>query len=266
MSIHSAKFKDQRGFTIIELMIATTVLSVILLLVTTMIISIGSLFYKGINQSRVQDGARNLTDEISQRLQLSGTVPQAGQSSSNAAVNVYCIGGTRYTYIANVQIGHQQNNTGPVYNHILWRDEPSAGCTQVMGKFVSADLTLSDPSNGQVSGAGLQDSAELAPANSRLTSFCIGTLNPANGNCQFSSASPYTINVGIAYGDDDLLCDNDSTFPSECSFQGVSPHMTQIFSNAANVIPPAQIICKTTAGDQFCSTAYLTTTVANRLN
>ena len=54
----------QAGFTIVELMIATAILSTILLLVTTMMINIGNLYYKGVNQARVQDGVRTLADDV----------------------------------------------------------------------------------------------------------------------------------------------------------------------------------------------------------
>src|SRR5665213_2550121 len=73
---YNPKNLNRKAFTIIELMIATSVLSIILLLVTTMMISIGNLYYKGINQARVQDDVRTISDDLSSHLQLSDQAPQ----------------------------------------------------------------------------------------------------------------------------------------------------------------------------------------------
>jgi prepilin-type N-terminal cleavage/methylation domain-containing protein len=212
------KNKDQHGFTIIELMIATSVLSVILLLVTVMMISIGSLFYKEINQSRVQDSVRSITDEVSHHLQLSGTTPLSGSYSGfGTPIGIYCIGDTRYSFIKNVQINSMVG--GVFIYHVLWRDVPSGGCDPTQP---SANLTIQDPSSGHESAT--DTNAELIPPNSRLTEFSI------------TKPSPYNISVGIAYGANSLL-------------------------NLAGI----NTTCKSTTGDQFCATASLTTTVANRL-
>lgn len=56
--------KNTAGFTIVELMIATVVFSVILILITTGIIQIGKAYYKGIIGSRTQETARKITDEV----------------------------------------------------------------------------------------------------------------------------------------------------------------------------------------------------------
>jgi prepilin-type N-terminal cleavage/methylation domain-containing protein len=182
MSRRLSRSSNQRGFTIIELMIATTVLSVILLLVTTMMISIGNLFYKGVNQSRIQDNVSNIADEISQRLELSGTIPNLGTDATNPAIKVYCLGDRRYSFIRNVQIGTVSG--GKTYNQILWRDVPSS-CSVNQG----ADLTDPNLSADDSANQGI----ELIAPNSRLTSFSISTI------------SPYTITVSVAYGETSLL-------------------------------------------------------------
>jgi prepilin-type N-terminal cleavage/methylation domain-containing protein len=241
------KLTAQNGFTIIELMIATTILSVILLLVTAIMINIGSLYNKAINQIKVQDNVRNIADEVSQHLQLSATVPQQGIDTSNPDINVYCIGDIRYSYVKNTRIGDILG--GRTYSHVLWRDTPSGGCNKTQG----ADLT--DPT--------LSMGSELIAPYSRLTAFCIGSPD-ATGNCVFATSSPYPLSVGVAYGDNSLLCDNGfSGPPDDCSAPDVTAHMTQIFDNVIN--PTGQITCKGNTGDQFCATASLTTTVVNRL-
>lgn len=164
----------QKGFTIVELMIATTVLSVILILSTVMITSIGNLYYKGVNQSRIQDDVRLITDDVTQHLQLSdqtvmiGIAPYPGDASSK--LQSVCAGGARYTYVIGKKLGTSSK-------HVLWRDN-STDCTPV-------NLTLTTPSVG---------GSELMSPNSRLMDFTI------------SPTSPYSVSVAAAFGDDDLLC------------------------------------------------------------
>jgi prepilin-type N-terminal cleavage/methylation domain-containing protein len=271
----SAKNHSQAGFTIIELLVATAVLSIILLLVTTMMISIGNLYYKGVNQSRVQDSVRNITDEVSQQLELSGSKPAVVSGTyvtpTSVPINVYCIGSTRYSYVQDVEMGTERNGSIPVYHDILWRDVPAAGCNPNIG----ADLTDPNLSQSEAS-AHNTAAAELLPPNSRLTNFCIGTIDAVTGGCDYatSTATSYTVTIGIAYGSDDLLCDRDFSHAGvpDCSYSGVSPHMQQIITNVTvppaqvlNPIPPSQIVCKGSSADRFCATATLSTTVANRL-
>jgi prepilin-type N-terminal cleavage/methylation domain-containing protein len=213
MKRHTSKTKNQKGFTILELMVATTVLSVILLIVTSVMINIGNLYSKGINQARIQDDVRNITDDVSQQLQLSATSEQSGVDTSyGPTINVYCIGNTRYSYVLNTQVnGHLDGlAASPIFTDVLWRDNPP-NCQSTH----AADL-LNPPTDS---------GTELLAPNSELTAFNI------------TGTSPYTIAVGAAYGSPSLL---------------VNPFAI----NAA---------CQTTAGDQFCATASLTTTVANRL-
>jgi prepilin-type N-terminal cleavage/methylation domain-containing protein len=219
---------NQTGFTIVELMIATAILSTILLLVTAMMINIGNLYYKGVNQARVQDGVRTIADDVTQQLKF-GDLLTGGPWTVGSGVNTfheqaYCIGNIRYTYILGYQIGTGIDYLArPQAPHVLWRDtNPSPGsCTEV-------DLTAS-PSGG----------TELIPPNSRLTSFSITT----------SYTSAYAVTVGVAYGGMDLL-----TLPYSAS---------PIDNLAAD--PPIFVTCKGLTGDQFCATAHLTTIVTQRI-
>jgi len=232
---------DQTGFTIIELLIATAVLSTILLLVTTMMVSIGNLYYKGINQSRVQDDVRNIVDQVSQYAQLGNSDPIGVSSGTTQA---YCINNVRFTYILDRQLGTGTGKSGvPQSKHVLWRDaNPSPGTCSNLGL---PDLTAATPSPG---------GTELMVPNARLTQFSI------------TNVSPYSVAVGIAFGDDDLLCDSGFIAPSDCTITGVSAHMTTLINNAGAIAPSGTIVCKGTTGEQFCATASLSTTVARRLS
>ena len=229
----------QKGFTIVELMIATTVLSTILVLVTGMMIGIGNLYYKGINQSRVQGTVRNVTDEVAQHLQLTSDQPPTSAGipinftvpgTGSFVINAYCIGSTRYSYV----LGRQANKQIP---HVLWRDDtPAGGCAKPV------NLQTDPPAGSSANGT------ELAPPNSRLTDFFI------------HGTSPYTVGIGIAYGDEDLLCNN--TKAGDCTANDTnSTHVHYLLVGNMDSIQ-----CRGIKGDQFCATAKLQTVVVKRLN
>ena len=93
------KINTQKGFTIIELMIATTVFSIVLLVAGSGIIAIGKMYYKTITSSRVQDAARSTMEDVTRSLQFS-----SGNVSSYMADTTYkvrCFGDDRYTYVLN---------------------------------------------------------------------------------------------------------------------------------------------------------------------
>lgn len=213
--------KSQKGFTILELMIATTIVSVILILVTVVLISIGNLFYKGNSQATAQDSARSIIDEISQQLELSSGAISSNVSTVGGTVYAYCIGSYRYSFIPNQQIG---TNLGQVM-HVIWRDAApsSGGCTALS----YGTMNTSTPSSG---------GTELMPANTWLT--CLD-INGSCGSPLGSNGSPYTMTVGIAFGD---------------------PNLTNGPGNGTNTT------CQGSDGDQFCATANLTTNILQRLN
>lgn len=239
------KTKLEAGFTIIELMIATSVLSVILVLVTILMMSIGNLYYKGVNQARTQDSVRSISDELSQHLQLSSQPPAPSDSNdavnkfSNLVVHAYCIDTTRYSYVTGIMVDTSLGGSS-LLRHVLWRDTVPSGAT-----CTAADLTSTNPS----SGTGGSNGSELIAPRSRLTQFCIGTISPTNHLCVTDTDSPYSVEVGVAYGSGDLL-----NYASPSSLDDVKNNLN---------FPDA--LCKGGTGDRFCATAYLDTTVVKRL-
>jgi prepilin-type N-terminal cleavage/methylation domain-containing protein len=180
------KIGNQNGFTIIELMIATAVLSTILLLVTTILISIGSLYEKGVNQTLVSDDARTIADDVTQSLQFNDTPPV--QVNGGASTFAYCINTTRYTYILDNTIDTNS------YQHILWRDTLPANtaCSTV-------NLQLTTPSS---------NGTELISPGSMLTYFCIDGVTASDnpepvcpvGGSSLPGNSPFVVSVGVAHG------------------------------------------------------------------
>lgn len=85
------KKTNNRGFTIVELLIVTTILSVVLLGASFMLIQMGRLYYKGLAASRTQDAARNLVDSIARPLQLGGD-----SFTRSDTDNTFCIGSNQF--------------------------------------------------------------------------------------------------------------------------------------------------------------------------
>ncbi len=237
--------RHEQGFTILELLIATTVVSVVLLLVSVMMINIGNLYYKGITQAKIQDNVRSITDDLSQHLQLSGHAP-VFLVSDDTTTHVLCLGDTRYTYILGKQIGTDPNQI----KHVLWRDTVDTGSCPTPKDddhklFVPNNFFLNIALGGatQIYGASTGTSgSELIAPHSRLVDLSV------------SPTSPYNVVIKVAYGDDDLLC-----APS----LAVNSCTTGSVSNLE--IATKDLKCKGQQGDSFCATANLTTTVVQRL-
>ena len=167
---------NQKGFTIIELLISTVIFAVILLVITAAIIQFGKMYYRGLVQSRAQESARAISQEVEQSIQFSRDTPVASPLSGDG---VLCIGERRYTYKLNVQL------KSPTTPHVLVSDTNS-GCGSGYSSMSTAALT---------SGA-----KELLGDNMQLVELSAKQTVPGSGLWQ--------VTVHIAYGDDaDLLPD-----------------------------------------------------------
>ena len=168
------KKTNQYGFTLIELMIATTVFSVFLLLITFMTIRIGKLFQKGVIVSRTQETARTISSEISRAIQFSGGYVAFGPSGTNYFI---CAGSQRYMYT----LGHQLFDSAPTgtqVSHVLISDTSPACST------TAVNMAAFNPATQR----------ELIPNRTRLSNLTIQ-----------QAGKMYTITVRVVYGDDDLL-------------------------------------------------------------
>lgn len=176
--LHTQPNKNTAGFTIVELMIALSVISGILILSTTVILNLGAIYTKGIYQTSTQNVARNIINEVAGQLQLGGATPIV------ASPNAFCLGSQRYSYVLNNKLDAADSG-----DHVLWRDtlKNSGSCVAlgILGTPNPSD-SLTNPAVG---------GTELVSANMRLTDF--GITPNANGT--------YTVRVTVAYGDDDVV-------------------------------------------------------------
>ncbi|MDB5168682.1 MAG: hypothetical protein JWO41_38 [Candidatus Saccharibacteria bacterium] len=168
--------QKQAGFTIVELMIALTILSVILLLSTLTLSQLGKLFSKGVNQANTQNIARNLMTSISSDIQVGSNMPQHKSVSGSETV---CMGATRYTFL-------RAQPLDATHPHVLWRDSMKTAdvCTP-FDLTAYADLNTA-PDAVDKSGV------ELLGNNMEVTDLDTGKLDDRT----------WFVTVTIAYGGD----------------------------------------------------------------
>lgn len=223
----------QRGFTIVELMIATLVFSVILVLITTGVIHFTNSYYRGINSSTTQNTTRTIIDTVSQAIQFGGG--QFDLSASGGTVTTYCVKNYQFDFVIGKQVVTSSPGATRTYNALYKSSPPVAGGGGCTARALS----------------GITGGAELLGQHMRLTKFAIVPL--AN--------SLFAIDVGVAYGDDDLLCDA-TIAPS--SPYGCGPNAAS-FTAASQIAAAGRIACKSQTGSQFCAVSELSTTVQSRV-
>lgn len=186
---------NSRGFTVIELMIATGVFAVVLLGITMAVLQISRVYYKGIITANTQNTTRQITDRLSQAVQFSGQniVPTAPEGTAQAAGTNYafCIGNKKFSYV----LGRALND-GP-------RDDANKRMPHVLVEENSAaDCSGSSPTPYNLaSQATLPSGArELMSPNMRLTNLRVFSLGD----------NMYRITVRVVHGDADLLNNPDA--------------------------------------------------------
>lgn len=94
-----------KGFTIIELLIATTIFSMALVVIVASFLQVGRMFYKGVSVNSTNEAARTLVDDITNDTKLSSTYNLGNSADPDPNIKKYfCIGSHRYTYWLNKQV------------------------------------------------------------------------------------------------------------------------------------------------------------------
>lgn len=169
-----------KGFTILELLVATMVFAVVLLLVTAGIMQITRVYYKGVTEANTQNTARNIMDTISQSIQFSGgevigTAPSPAPNTDYA----FCVGTQQFTYRLGWQVEDTDEN--PTNNQIR----------HAIVQRSAADCTPQDLSSSSV------DGRDLMGRHLRLSKLVVENIGP----------NLYKVQVRVVYGDNDLLDD-----------------------------------------------------------
>lgn len=165
------------GFTIVELMIATLVFSVILLVITSGVMHFTNAYYKGVNSSATQDTVRNIIGSVSQAIQFGGN--SFGSANLSVSGGTYCIGNQQFDFVLGKEMGSATTRGLYVSPH------SGSGCSSLS--------PMAIVSGGQ----------ELLGPRMRLSAFQITQ----------TASNAYNLTVRVAYGDDDLLVNPTSASP-----------------------------------------------------
>ena len=155
----------QKGFTIVELMIAITVFSLVLIVILSGVLGFTRAYYKGINSSATQSAARTAMNAMAQAVQFGGATPSPGPG-------YFCVGTKEFAY----KIGSEL----PAGSYALYQFTPGA-CI--------------DPATISNFPAGINGQELLGP-HMRLAAF---------NSAQQGTSPLWTISLTVVYGDDDLL-------------------------------------------------------------
>lgn len=220
----------QVGFTIVELMIATSIFAIILLVISFAALAIGRNFYKGVTSSRAQEAARSTMDNIIRPLEFTGVDKTENITGSGSGRGgAYCVGTVRFTFVIDRQVSDVNDPLGKhKQKHALWQDKPK---TPLPCKGV--DLELDNPSLDPL--ALGTEGKELAPSGMRLTDLQINNI----------ATRYYSVKIGVIAGDDEIIERVSANNPTG---------------------DPSKFQCMDSAkGGQFCAAAALATTVYRRV-
>lgn len=185
MNAHSNK---QAGFTIIELLIATGVFAVLLLVITAGIINFTRQYYKGIVSSNTQSTARAVMSEVTQAIQFGGVVTTG---LSNGSARGFCVDSKVFSYIIGQEVIDNGGSGANQGYHGLVVDTNDTTCSSATLPTVSTTAALGP------------NTRELLAERMRLSNLTVTD----NGN------DTYTVHVRVLYGDDDVLQPSPSIAP-----------------------------------------------------
>ncbi|HSH55662.1 MAG TPA: type II secretion system protein [Candidatus Limnocylindrales bacterium] len=251
---------SQRGFTIIELLIATMIFSVILIAVSAAVLRFAKQYYKGVISNQTQSTARAIMDDISRSVQFNAgtvyiltsndiSVPFASPTAPNPPVFGYCIGDSkRYSFVENRQVSDTPDSTLLQSRYGLVSDNIT-GCSTNTRAIKTTAMTRVDRNPAQPL-VPLNNPRELLGQHMRLNKLSID-----------EDDGVYAITVKVVYGDNDLLCSPSTTNPAsgKNSCEEYDPSNTAVYAKD-------DLRCRLVSGAQFCAVSELSTSVKKRVN
>lgn len=186
--------KSSGGFTVVELLIATMVFSIVLLTALAGFLQIGRLFYQGVSATQTQTVANQILQDIVGNFPTANSVSPAQNANGYA---YYCVGNSRYTYnlgqkvVSSASPNHASPATGGNFGLLKDVLPGASACATPCND-------LDDSSPCPAGGVRFESPVEVLGDNMRVESLSLQS-NP--------SVSPdfYNVSLVIAYGDDDLL-------------------------------------------------------------
>jgi hypothetical protein len=202
------------------------------------VLSFTHAYYSGVNASTTQDTARSIVDTITQSIEFSGSniSPTPSTLPAPGSLVTFCVGGDTFVYLWGV--AYSNTTTLSAQNPGLYMTPGACG-------------TYTIPSNS---------GRELLGNDMRITYLTV-TQVPSNSRL-------FTIQLGLAYGDGDLLCNASKlSNPGGCLPNATLnlPSATVVGDSAYSGGAVNDVECRQTTGSQFCAHAGLSTTVSLRV-
>lgn len=190
------KLHHPKGFTVIELLIATTAFSVVLAVTLSAFIQMGRLFYKGLTITQTQQVTRDILDDATAETRFAASLTT--EKPAGFGILYHCVGSARYSYVLfnPVDLANHNFDIGPDPKFGLIKD------------------TLPDANScAAPSGTSpLKNPRELLDNRMRLGAFDIRAV--AN------YPNLYNINLMVAYGDDEVLEGEETKDPTQLRCDG----------------------------------------------
>jgi prepilin-type N-terminal cleavage/methylation domain-containing protein len=171
---------NQRGFTVIELMIATMIFGLVLLVVTMGIIQVTRSYYKGVSETNIQTTARSIIDNIGQAIQFGGGTVTTNNMTSPY---VFCVGNQQYSFRPGWVVTDGTPNTSV-------NETPH-------GLYVRTLASCPGQPIAALANTALAGGRELLGPNMRLTSLRVTQVA--------GTTNMYNISLRIVSGDNDLI-------------------------------------------------------------
>jgi prepilin-type N-terminal cleavage/methylation domain-containing protein len=243
---------DQNGFTIVELMIATVVFSMVLIVLTMGVTQITSSYYRGVTDSNTQVAARNVINTITQAIQFNGGPVDATPQAVTAGTTYgFCIGNQEYDFQLGYEVEGSNTASPPLKSY------PANHGLVVTDNVVACPNLSNGPTNSNLVGISslASGSRELLTQNMRLSELSVTQSSPGS--------DLYNVIVQVTYGDDDLICNADivanSCSPNAPIMSAPSDYIVNLGDSND------QVSCRGNSGTQFCAVSKLQTTVEKRL-
>jgi prepilin-type N-terminal cleavage/methylation domain-containing protein len=220
--------RSEKGFTLIEFMIATAVFSTILLVITGAILYMNRSYQKSMYASRTQAATSNLVDTIAQSVRFSST-PIVELAPTSDGTEGFCIGNRQFLYVKYKQLGGETEGS-KAQNVFVSRLNDSSTC-QAITPIVASVV----PGTKELLGRGM-----------RLV----------NLNIDRSRLPIISITAKVIYGDNESLCDEAVANSCQGSVQ-----------LEGNQLKTPNLKCRygKGSGSEFCAVSELTTTTYQRL-
>lgn len=234
--------RTESGFTIVELIIASSIFSFALLTIALGVTIFSNSYTKDVISSSTQDTVQNVTNSVEKAIRISNGSISTPLPATSTSAGVLCAGNEVFSFWLGYEQPSQISAFAPSNPYALYEEPiPSSGCPS----------TASYNSGGQ----------SLLSDNERLLAF---NVQPIAGTTDL-----YSVDVIVAYtaggtggNGNSLLCTptiSPSSSPGGCSGSAANISYSQLINNSST------ITCKPGHQQQFCDISGLQSNVENRL-